>query len=181
MGFIENNITNVVATLTLLSNIAFVIFIAVLLLELKFRNIVYRFVEKHVLVLMLAVSLGALIGSLLYSNILNFPPCELCWIQRICMYPQALLALIALKKKDIGILDYMLPLSVIGAIVAAYHSLVQMGFGLGVLGCTSVGGECARVYVLEYGYITIPFMALTTFVYLIAITLIFKKAKNAGR
>jgi disulfide bond formation protein DsbB len=94
------------------------------------------------------------------------------------MYPQTIITFIAIIKKEKNIVDYLLPLSILGAIVAFYHSLVQWGIGTGLLGCTAVGGECAKVYVLEYGFITIPFMAFTTFVYLIGISLIYYKARK---
>lgn len=174
----QSNITFAITTLTLISHIVFVVTILLIVLDKKFRKFIYNFVDKNILSLLFIASMGAFVGSLAYSNILGFPPCELCWIQRIFIYPQALLVFIAIIKKDKGIVDYLLPLSILGAVVAFYHSLVHWGIGLGTLGCTSVGGECARVYVLEYGYITIPFMAFTSFVYLIAISAIYYLARN---
>lgn len=174
----QSNITLAITTLTLISNIVFVIGIGALILDKKLRKLVYAFVDKNILSLMFVTTLGALVGSLAYSNIVGFPPCELCWIQRIFIYPQAILTFVAIIKKDKGIVDYLLPLSVLGALVAFYHSLVHWGIGLGSLGCTTVGGECAKVYVLEYHYITIPFMALSAFAYLIALTTIFYLARN---
>jgi disulfide bond formation protein DsbB len=178
MQFIQSHITLVITTLTLLSNVLFVLFLIVLFLEQKFRMMVYAFVDKYVLNLLFVTSLGALVGSLLYSNIAGFPPCELCWIQRIFMYPQTVVAFLAMIKKDKNIVSYLFPLSILGGVVALYHSLVNWGIGGSLLACTATGGECARVYVLEYGYITIPFMALTSFVYLLTISLIYFKARN---
>lgn len=174
----QSNITLAITTLTLISHIVFVVTILLLVIDIKFRKFVYNFVDKNILELLFITSLGALVGSLAYSNIVGFPPCELCWIQRIFIYPQALLVFVAIIKKDKGIVDYLLPLSILGAIVSFYHSLVHWGIGLGTLGCTSVGGECARVYVLEYGYITIPFMAFTSFAYMLAISAIYYLARN---
>lgn len=94
------------------------------------------------------------------------------------MYPQAILAFVAMIKKDKNIVDYLLPLSILGAIVSFYQSLVNWGLEGSLVGCTSVGGECARVYVLEYGYITIPFMAFTVFAYLIGLSIVYYKSKN---
>ena len=153
----QANITTVVATLTLISNIVFVIGVAALIF----------------------VSFAALVGSLAFSNIVGFPPCELCWIQRIFMYPQALLAFMAMRKKDKNIVGYLFPLSILGGLVAFYHSLVQWGIGGGALGCTSVGGACVKVYVLEYSYVTIPFMALSAFVYLIALSVVYYLSKKS--
>lgn len=162
-----------ITTLTLVSNIGFVLFLLVLFLENRFRHFVYSFVNKYPLHLIFATTLSGLIFSLVYSNVANFPPCELCWIQRICMYPQVIISLMAVIRKELNIMFYLLPLTIIGALVSFYHSLVQWGFGGGLLGCTAVGGECTKVYVVEYGYITIPFMALSSFVYLLTISAIY--------
>lgn len=170
---IQANITAVVALLTLLSNIFFVFFVLVLFFKKKYKNFIYSFVNKYILELIFVTSMSALVGSLLYSNVAGFPPCELCWIQRIFMYPQALLSFMAMLWKDKKMVIYLFPMSVLGALVAFYHSLTNWGFGGGILSCTSVGGECSRVYVLEYGYITIPFMAFTTFAYLLLISVIY--------
>jgi disulfide bond formation protein DsbB len=181
MGAIQSNINLIVSTLVLVSNVAFVLFLLVFFFDKNFKSKVYAFVNKNILSLLLVFILSAVIGSLAYSEIAGFPPCELCWIQRIFMYPQAVLIVLAMWWNDKKITDYLLALSLLGGIVAVYHSLVNWGLGGGLLGCTAVGGECAKVYVLEYGYITIPFMALSTFVYLITLSLIYNKSKNVGQ
>ena len=179
MEFIRTNFTLVITTFTLLSHVALVLSGLLFIIEKKFRTLVYAFVDKYVLTLLFVVSLSALIGSLAYSNIVGFP-CELCWIQRIFMYPQVILLGMALWRKDKNIVNYLLPLSVLGGIVALYHSLTHFGIGDGVVGCTSALGDCGKLYVHEYGYITIPLMSLTIFVYLISISIIYYKSKHAG-
>ncbi len=179
MEFIKENITFVIATFTLVSNIVFVLLVLAMVFDKDLRKWIYDFVDKYVLSLLLVTTLGALVGSLAYSDIAGFPPCELCWIQRIFMYPQTLLVFVAMIKKEKSIVDYLLPLSILGALVAVYHSMTNLGVGPSLLGCTAVGGECSKLLVLEYGYITIPFMALTTFVYLIAISVVYYRAQKA--
>src|SRR5262252_10760527 len=56
-------------------------------------------------------------GSLFFSQIANFPPCELCWFQRICMYPLSYLLLILAWHGDNRAARYLLPLPVVGACV----------------------------------------------------------------
>ncbi len=175
---IQSNITLVVASLTLLSNIFFVVFVALLFIKKEFKDFVYSFVNRYVLSLLFFTSMSALVGSLLYSNIAGFPPCELCWIQRIFMYPQALLSFMAMIWKDKSMVVYLFPLTVLGTVVSFYHSLANWGWGGSLIECAAVGGECSKVYVLEYGYITIPFMAFTTFVYLLLISVIYYKSTN---
>ncbi|HVA30104.1 MAG TPA: disulfide bond formation protein B, partial [Gaiellaceae bacterium] len=39
-------------------------------------------------------------GSLFFSEIAHFVPCELCWFQRICMYPLSIVTLLAALAGD---------------------------------------------------------------------------------
>src|SRR5438093_4904353 len=39
-------------------------------------------------------------GSLFFSEIAHFVPCELCWYQRICMYPLSILTLLMAIHDD---------------------------------------------------------------------------------
>lgn len=163
-------IVPVTTTLTLVGDIVLVLFVLGLVLRVPFIISLRRFVGRHATLLSLLVALAALAGSLLYSEVLAFDPCILCWIQRIFIYPQIILAGLALYWKDHGITKYLLGLSVPGALVALYHSWTQFG-GFSITPCTAVGGSCAKLYVLEYGYVTIPVMALTTFLYIIVLAL----------
>ncbi len=173
---IQENITNVIATLTLISHVLFVIGVFMYFTNKDFKVWIYSFVNKYVLTLLFVVSFSALVGSLLYSNVAGFPPCELCWIQRIFMYPQVLFSFMAMRRKDNNMVTYLLPMSILGGLVALYHSMTHFGLGDGVLACTSALGDCGKLYVFEYGYITIPFMAFTTFAFLLAISFIYFKS-----
>lgn len=165
--------TYLITTLTLVSNLAFVFLVVSVAFDSNARKAVFSYVHKFALELIFLTSLGAFVFSLWYSNAVGYPPCELCWIQRIFMYPQVLLSFLAIRKKDKSMIGYLLPMTILGALVALYHSLVHWGVGVGLLACTTTGAECAKVYVMEYGYITIPFMALSSFVYLLTISVIY--------
>lgn len=60
------------------------------------------------------VSLTATSGSLFLSEVWHFIPCELCWYQRIFMYPLVIVLGIAAYRQRTEILPYILPLVVIG-------------------------------------------------------------------
>jgi disulfide bond formation protein DsbB len=107
-------------------------------------------------------------GSLFFSEIAHFPPCELCWYQRICMYPLSLLTLFAAWHGDFRFARYLLPFPVVGAGVSVYHLLVENGVIEEAQGCRiSAPGGCAAKWINEFGYMTIPTLALTAFVLLI--------------
>jgi disulfide bond formation protein DsbB len=106
-------------------------------------------------------------GSLFFSEIAHFVPCELCWYQRICMYPLSLLTLLAAVHRDYGIARYLLPIPVIGAAVSIYHLLIENAVISEPSGCRIGGAGCAVKWINEFGYVTIPTLALIAFVLLI--------------
>jgi disulfide bond formation protein DsbB len=112
--------------------------------------------------LALGTALVATLGSLYYSEIVGFVPCTLCWYQRILMYPITLLALVGILTRDDNLAHYVLPLSVLGMGLSAYHYLIQVGVFPHSPAC-SVGVPCGLRYVNYLGFITIPLMALTGF------------------
>ena len=124
------------------------------------------------------VALIATAGSLFYSEIAGFEPCKLCWFQRIFMYPQVLLLGMAIWKKERAIADYGILLAVLGALVAGYHYLLQLGIAPN-LPCSAVGYSvaCSQVFVMNFGYITIPLMSFTAFL-LVIIALWKSRIKN---
>jgi disulfide bond formation protein DsbB len=109
------------------------------------------------------VSLVALGGSLFFSEIMHFVPCKLCWFERICMYPLAVLLGIAAYKNDHGIIPYVKTLSIIGSCLSLFHYLEQKVPGMHqLLPCTS-GIPCSGQYINWFGFVTIPFLALIGF------------------
>jgi disulfide bond formation protein DsbB len=107
-------------------------------------------------------------GSLFFSQIANFPPCELCWFQRICMYPLSILTLLMALRADNRAARYLLPLPVVGACVSIYHLLIENNVIKEPQAClASAPGGCAVKWINEFGYITIPTLALTGFLLLI--------------
>lgn len=123
------------------------------------------------------VSLIATFGSLYFSEIKGFIPCELCWYQRISMYPLVLILGIATFINDLKVPQYVLPLSLLGGSISVLHYLEQKvpGFG-GIKPCVN-GVPCSSEYINWMGFITIPFLALIAFILITVAMLIltFKK------
>ncbi len=127
------------------------------------------------------IALLATLGSLFYSNIAGFAPCELCWYQRIFMYPQVILLGLAWFKKEKRIIDYSLILAGLGFLIALYHNYLTWGGATTTVCATAsfVGVSCLRRYVFEFGFITIPFMSLSAFALIILILAAGKRALAA--
>src|SRR5438045_4580680 len=83
-------------------------------------------------------------GSLFFSEVAHFVPCELCWYQRICMYPLSIITLLAALADDRHVARYLLPLPLAGAGVSVYHLLVENGVIAQQQSCLiSAPGGCA--------------------------------------
>ena len=107
-------------------------------------------------------------GSLFFSQIAGFPPCELCWFQRICMYPLSILLLLMAWNGDNRAARYLFPLPIVGACVSIYHLLIENKVIKEPTAClVSAQGGCGTKWINEFGYITIPTLALTGFLLLI--------------
>jgi disulfide bond formation protein DsbB len=119
--------------------------------------------------LTLAVSGAALLGSLYFSEIADYVPCRLCWFQRIAMYPIALIALIALIRRDANARWYFVPMAIIGAGVSIYHYLIEWGVLADSESCALFGPSCSAVWYREFGFVTLAFDALAGFAAIIVL------------
>ena len=120
-------------------------------------------VEPLALALAATVATVATLGSLYYSEVANFPPCRLCWYQRICMYPLVPILAIAAARRDHAVRWYALPLVVTGAAISTWHILVEHFPSLESGACDPLN-PCSIIWVEKFGYLTIPTMALSGFV-----------------
>ena len=119
--------------------------------------------------LVVAVAAASTAGSLLYSEAYGLEPCRLCWYQRIAMYPLVLTGAVAAFRADlVAMRRYILPPAVVGALVAAYHYIIQL-YPTVDTGACSAGVPCSARYVEEFGFVSIPFMALAGFALIVAL------------
>jgi disulfide bond formation protein DsbB len=105
------------------------------------------------------VAAVATVGSLFFSEVLGLVPCELCWYQRVFMYPLVPVLGFAAVENRPEVRRTALALSIPGCAIAAYHSTIQR---LGDGTCT-VGGGCTTIQYELLG-LSIPNLALIAFV-----------------
>jgi disulfide bond formation protein DsbB len=111
-------------------------------------------------------------GSLFFSEVAHFPPCELCWYQRFCMYPLSIATLVVAAFGTRRAALWLLPLPVVGAGLSVYHLLVENGRAPQTTNCLlSVPGGCGLKWINEFGYVTIATLALTAFALIFALLL----------
>lgn len=110
----------------------------------------------------LVTAIVAMSGSLYMSEVLGWIPCVLCWYQRILMYPLVLITLVGILRRDRGLAAYVLPLSIFGAGMSMYHYLLIKTNWLPPPPCAA-GVSCTVDYLDWFGFINVPFLALTAF------------------
>lgn len=117
-------------------------------------------------------SLVATLGSLFFSEVRLYEPCTLCWYQRIFMYPLVLILAIGIIKKDPKSALYSSVLSFIGMCLSAYHYAIQKldFFAEAAPACGRI--SCTGQYINWFGFVTIPFLALTAFVIILICSLV---------
>lgn len=136
------------------------------------ENAYLSFIKRHFLGIGFFISFSAVLTSLLYSEVLNYVPCFFCWMDRIFIFPQAIIFLVAVRRKDRNAFFYSLILTLFGLINALYHAFIYY-FGEGDTPCDASGVSCVQRLVNEYGgYISIPTLALTGFFALLVLLLV---------
>ncbi len=166
-------VTDILSLGTVASDILIIFLLAIILTPLSERGWgrkVAAFFGKHAIVFSFLIATGSVIGSLFYSEFAHFAPCELCWIERGFIYTEAVIlgVAIAMEKRGhttaaaVGEFSRKtcLVLSGIDFPVSAYHTYLQLGGGA-IVPCSATGPSCQFVYFIQYGYVTIPSMALT--------------------
>jgi disulfide bond formation protein DsbB len=115
------------------------------------------------------VAAGSTLGALFFSEVMGIPPCVLCWYQRICLFPLAVLLPLGLFPFDPKIVRYTLPLAAIGAAVALFHVLLVHGvIPERITPCTQ-GVPCSQNPIEWFGFLGIPHLALVAFLIIIAL------------
>lgn len=108
-------------------------------------------------------SFGVL-GSLYFSEVLHIEPCNLCWYQRISLFPIAFILGIGAYCADWRVVRYTLPIAVIGLLFAIYQVLIQEIPGWNPIELCGAGPDCStKIYVMG-SKITIPMLSALNFI-----------------
>lgn len=136
--------------------------------------------KELILLIIWGQALIATLGSLFFSEIMHYEPCELCWYQRILMYPLIIIYGYAALKKDIRHGLPGLIMSGIGLGVSTYHYLIQKLPALSEAGASCGLVPCNVQYVNYAGFITIPFLALIAFlvIFILHILLLLQERRS---
>jgi hypothetical protein len=123
---------------------------------------------SSVLLAAFVVATLATLGSLYFSEVAHFEPCRLCWYQRIAMYPLVVILGVAAVRRDPAVRRYAVPIAVIGALIATYHYALEWLPWLDTGACSATT-PCTIVWFREFGFISLPYLALSAFLLILAL------------
>jgi len=130
----------------------------------------------------IATTIGTVALTLLYSEYFKFVPCSMCWLQRIAIYSQALMAILAFRAGDtVRFPVYGIALSIFGLVVAVYQYIYQLvppavreaGFAPCLIDGSNA--DCAAKVINEFGFVTFPLLSAITFAFLIVVYLYMRR------
>lgn len=122
--------------------------------------------KMYLLLIQFTISLTCILGSLFFSEVMKFPPCNLCWYQRLFVYPIALIILAGLYLRSKDTNKFLTPFIVIGLMISIYHNLVYYKIIQVIVPCTE-SAPCTAQQLNYLGFITIPLLSLLAFASLI--------------
>lgn len=114
--------------------------------------------------------------SLFFSSVLEYEPCVLCWYQRICLFPLIFIFAVGLFPNfDRSVIKYALPLTIVGGLIALYHSLLYAGIIPEDIQPCSKGVSCTEKYFELFGFVSIPMLSFIAFTTLTTLLIILKR------
>jgi disulfide bond formation protein DsbB len=120
------------------------------------------------------IALSGTLVSLFFSEVMKLPPCSLCWYQRVFLYPLTFVIAVGIVLRDRRMVSYALPLVLAGLAFSLYHNLLYYGVIPETLSPCTAGVPCSSRQIDWLGFISIPLMALGSFVGLL-VTLLFHR------
>jgi len=106
---------------------------------------------------------GATLGSLFFSEVMELPPCSMCWYQRLFMFPLPIVIGAGLFPFDPKAVRYALPPAITGCAVAIYHTLLQQGIISESAAPCRQGVPCAEARIALLGFLASPMLSLLAF------------------
>ena len=123
-----------------------------------------------------ALALVATLGALFVGEVMGQTPCDLCWYQRIFMFPLVILLGIAAYRGDAGGFVYTLPLALAGVVVAGFHSSLYAGLLPETIEPCGAGPSCSSADMTILGSLPLPFLSLAAFVAITILLLVSRKS-----
>ncbi|MDB5254883.1 MAG: disulfide bond formation protein [Candidatus Nomurabacteria bacterium] len=158
-------------TLLAAGSLALLIGLIILVVAWLTENPIAAWVSNNAHIILRVIFGAAVLSSLIYSNYFNFEPCLLCWYQRIFIFPAAILLFTDDIRKSLLLQRQVLLLTAGGFLIALFHNYISIFPQSGIDAC-GTGPSCLKLYVSQFGFVTIPLMSAITLLAGILITVL---------
>lgn len=111
------------------------------------------------------------LGALFLGEVMGYPPCVLCWYQRIAMFPLILVLAAGLFPFDQRVVRYALPLTLAGLGLALFHLALTAGWIPESIRPCQQGVPCSDIQVVWFGFVTIPLLSVLSFSFIAGLLL----------
>ncbi len=138
--------------------------------------------QKYFLLAQFLIALTSMFGSLFFSEVMKLPPCNLCWYQRIFIYPVVLIILSGFYINSQDTNKFITPFVVVGLVFSVYHNLIYYKFIQVIIPCSETA-PCTAQQLNYWGFITIPLLSLSAFISLFILNSLctFSESKQKGK
>lgn len=109
-----------------------------------------------------------MLGSLYFSEMRHLEPCHLCWYQRICLYPLAIILGIAVYRQCYAVIPYIMPQVALGLLIAVYQVAIQEVPSWQPIELCGAGPSCLDKIDIGLGPITLPMLSAINFFFILA-------------
>ena len=103
------------------------------------------------------------LGALFFSEVMELPPCSLCWYQRIFMFPLVLILPLGLFPFDPRVVRYAWPLAGVGWAISIFQLLLVAGYIPAGLQPCRQGVPCDEVQIEWFGFLSIPVLSFLAY------------------
>lgn len=120
-------------------------------------------IRKYALYCAWVLACVGVLVSLYFSEVLHIAPCNLCWYQRISLFPLTIVLGIATYGSDLKVVRYALPIAIVGFCFALYQVMLQEIPDWNPLELCGKGPSCSEKIDIGLGPISIPMLSTTNF------------------
>jgi disulfide bond formation protein DsbB len=145
-------------TLLAIGSLALLAGLVILVVAWLTQNPIAAWVNSNAHIILRIVFVGSVLASLIYSNYFGYEPCLLCWYQRIFIFGTAILLFTDDIRKSRLLQRQVLLMTAAGFLIALFHNYITIFPQSGIDAC-GTGPSCLKLYVYQFGFVTIPLMS----------------------
>jgi len=124
------------------------------------------------------IALVSTLAALFIGEVMGKTPCVLCWFQRAFMFPLVVILAVGCYTSDFGAWRYALPVTVVGWLIALYHSLLYFGVIPESIKPCGAGPSCSSAVMTIFGSVPLPLLSLVAFTLIAALLVLIRRRSS---